>query len=326
MNTDPNRFLEKTKEILSKRAGNQCSSLYCQVPTSGPHTEDDQSVNVGEAAHIQGANPGSARYDPQMIPEARRSISNGIWLCRKCAKLIDNDEKKYTVSLLFKWKLEHEEKIRSQIESGGVEIEVRKNILNIFENESPSAKQIAIDKPEYWEYLLTIELLRSKLSEIKRRANDVTRGLELKPSRKIENENLLLWFHEKVEDYSAIAHLIVEVSNNDLYKAWGEPGEPGDEYMIKRSVDLIDNACKVLIDWDLEIRSTIVNEENEEVLTKMSGWTNEMLNKLDNMHIEMREVLLNKKKGHFIIKLDFETPKHFDELLKFVIEKTTKNT
>jgi hypothetical protein len=39
-----------------------------------------------------------------MSSENRKAITNGIWLCQNCAKLVDNDENRYTVDLLRRWK------------------------------------------------------------------------------------------------------------------------------------------------------------------------------------------------------------------------------
>jgi len=111
MARDPNEFLQKTKETLAKRAGQQCSNPGCRQSTSGPHAQDSRAVNIGEAAHIRGARPRSARYDPSMTPEQRRDISNGIWLCRTCAKLVDSDSSTYTVELLLAWKRHHEQSV-----------------------------------------------------------------------------------------------------------------------------------------------------------------------------------------------------------------------
>jgi len=38
----------------------------------------------------------------------RTSIDNAIWLCQSCAKLIDNDPAKYTVTVLVTWRLDAE--------------------------------------------------------------------------------------------------------------------------------------------------------------------------------------------------------------------------
>jgi DNA-directed RNA polymerase subunit M/transcription elongation factor TFIIS len=48
-----------------------------------------------------------------MTDEKRASISNGIWLCRECARKIDLDEMRYTVERLHGWKKAHEYYIAS---------------------------------------------------------------------------------------------------------------------------------------------------------------------------------------------------------------------
>jgi len=61
-------------------------------------------VNVGVAAHITAASPGGKRYDASLSPEHRKHPNNAIWLCQYCAKLIDSDELRFSVSVLHGWK------------------------------------------------------------------------------------------------------------------------------------------------------------------------------------------------------------------------------
>src|SRR5439155_241792 len=110
-------FPKPVVETLAKRVGNRCSNPGCRKRTSGPHTEDDKALNVGVAAHITAASPGGPRYDASLTQEERRSIGNGIWLCQSCAKLVDNDESRYTKLLLVKWKQDAEQDALREIES-----------------------------------------------------------------------------------------------------------------------------------------------------------------------------------------------------------------
>ena len=97
-------FYAKTKRILASRVGYRCSNPDCKKPTSGPAQEEDESVNIGVAAHITAAASRDLRYDDSLTPEQRGSTSNGIWLCQNCAKLIDSDIHRYNVELLRQWK------------------------------------------------------------------------------------------------------------------------------------------------------------------------------------------------------------------------------
>jgi hypothetical protein len=109
-------FSQRPKDILAQRASQWCSNPDCLNETSGPHSDATRAVNLGEAAHIRGANPDSPRYDRAMTDEQRRHISNGIWLCTGCAKEIDKDEKRFPVKLLLIWKATHEQ----WVQHGGI--------------------------------------------------------------------------------------------------------------------------------------------------------------------------------------------------------------
>jgi WD40 repeat protein len=101
--------------ILAKRAGHVCSNPSCCQPTSGPGKDENTAVNVGVAAHITAASPGGPRFEPSLSANERQSATNGIWVCQVCAKLIDNDEVRFTVALLRDWKERAEHNARDGI-------------------------------------------------------------------------------------------------------------------------------------------------------------------------------------------------------------------
>ena len=62
-------------------------------------------IDVGVAAHITAASVGGPRFDSALSDKDRIGAPNGIWLCQNCAKLIDSDVCRFTVSVLRGWKL-----------------------------------------------------------------------------------------------------------------------------------------------------------------------------------------------------------------------------
>ena len=96
-------FTELIKNKLATRVSYICSNPNCRKITIGPDSKKGIN-NIGVAAHICAAAPRGPKYDVNMTEQERKSIDNGIWLCQSCAKLIDSDENKYTVSLIKLWK------------------------------------------------------------------------------------------------------------------------------------------------------------------------------------------------------------------------------
>ncbi len=101
-------FTQRTKDTLAKRVGFLCSNPNCRNSTVGSNEIGAKSTMVGEAAHITAATKGGPRFDESMSREERKNIENGIWLCGKCATLIDKDPKKFSIDVLREWKTDAE--------------------------------------------------------------------------------------------------------------------------------------------------------------------------------------------------------------------------
>src|SRR4051812_1246686 len=102
-------FSPAVKVILAKRVGSRCSNPDCRQLTCGPQVDATKAVNVGVASHVTAASPGGPRYDASLTPEERAHPNNGVWLCQKCGKLVDNDATRYPEPLLREWKTRAEE-------------------------------------------------------------------------------------------------------------------------------------------------------------------------------------------------------------------------
>ena len=97
---------------MAARVRQACSNPDCRAATSGPKHDPHGAVNIGVAAHITAASAGGPRYDSSLTRAQRQHIDNGIWLCQNCAKLIDNDTKRFAAPILRAWKLVAEDYAR----------------------------------------------------------------------------------------------------------------------------------------------------------------------------------------------------------------------
>lgn len=141
-------FPFKVKELLARRVSYRCSNPNCRQPTSGPQKHPLKSVNVGVAAHITAASPDGPRYDRSITPEERKDVSNGIWLCQNCAKLIDDDLARYNVDKLHEWKETAEDTAKRELEGGSIDHQPEnQNAIAILKEINTRSNRIA-DEPQ----------------------------------------------------------------------------------------------------------------------------------------------------------------------------------
>lgn len=109
-------FSSQTKETIAKRAAYRCSYPDCNATLIGPGLEPDAVENIGECAHIYAAAGKGPRSNHNLCAEDLKKPENGIFLCSKHHKLIDENEgNKYPAETLMLYKQMHEHKISEEL-------------------------------------------------------------------------------------------------------------------------------------------------------------------------------------------------------------------
>lgn len=96
--------LPETLRELFLKSGNCCSYPDCQRLMMS-----EDGVFIGQICHIEAAEEGGERFNPNQSNEVRRSFSNLMLMCYDHHK-ITNDVTKYTVEVLLQMKAVHETK------------------------------------------------------------------------------------------------------------------------------------------------------------------------------------------------------------------------
>lgn len=124
-------YREGAKQALFALAGRTCYYPDCRQPVV-VFVEGIPVSNV-HIAHIRGAAPGSARYDPSMRDEERASFDNLLLLCKPHHDLVDRlrpDD--FSVDLLQDWKRQREGKELAALSGLGDMTETR--LAELLEN------------------------------------------------------------------------------------------------------------------------------------------------------------------------------------------------
>lgn len=315
MSTHSPDFSQATKDKLCKRAASVCSNPGCRQLTTGPHTEPNKVVNVGEAAHIKGARVGAKRFDPEMNNVARSEITNGIWLCSKCAKEIDSDELEYSTEVLYTWKRQHEEMIKSGVNGSGWVTLANDKRLRQFQDETDSVQQIILDRPTNWRWLLLVEMLGSKLGKVKKEYEALKNNITYQSSKYLPKVEVVHWLEVKTTDLSNIVHMFDELINLELARAIAS-SNAGE---IKYVTDKILEASQGLLEWDKDIRFTIFPSEITSLKEKMLGWGEVYVNEVFRIKEELSKILEQEDYSKpFLIQLVFEPPKELHNIIPYI--------
>ena len=103
------RYSDLTIKKLYSRAGNICSHPDCNQQLIA-----DDGTNLSDISHIEGGEPGSPRYNPELTLEQLNDYKNLIVLCKIHNKIIDSNEKTYTVEHLKEMKKKHEDSMKDK--------------------------------------------------------------------------------------------------------------------------------------------------------------------------------------------------------------------
>jgi len=261
-------FSSKDIETLSKRAALKCSNPECNKLTIGPNSDPSKVTNIGEAAHIFGSRPGSARFDVAMSEQERATISNSIWLCRDCHGLIDRDPTRYPASLLLVWKERHESRNLNEIglSNESIRLEIYEQEIAGLKDIPAFSRQLIRDRPMHWEHMLTAELLDFYLKPVLTKADDLKRGVYTKPMTRIPDREISEWIDQKRRELrSAVA-----TANNlflPIVESWGTPDQPSDPSKIAHYCKLYGDCAQRLADIAEDSKFTNFSAVLEEIST-----------------------------------------------------------
>ena len=194
-----------TIKRLYALSGNQCAFPDCDVTFVSP----EDGTNISNICHIEAAEEGGERYNPNSNDTERKSFENLILLCPNHHKITDNVNI-YTVDVLRKMKQEHEDKIRKLLSEKDV-LNKHNSALNhvinivgktIFETEQNTEPQSAPNPDEKITYnnVIRYKPIIQAYSAYQGKLNKIYEEIEKQGSFKKDNllRNInLLYLKEK---------------------------------------------------------------------------------------------------------------------------------
>ncbi len=256
-----------------------------------------------------------------MTSTERSVITNGIWLCCTCAKLIDSDPDSFTVDVLHVWKRTHEGRRAAAL---GLDIRIRienERLTTLFRRESPAALQIALDRPEYWEHLLFIELARSKLRVIRNGLDDLRDDVVVLPKLRLEVTELPQWVAIRTEELGSFIDVLRNIVEDRIARSGGPDGHLGDPEAILRAANLLDRACEGLLGWEREVARTVFPQAFEDLRSQMRGWTHGFFSEMEKIPSAMSVPIEHRVAGQHTIVIAFHAPSNMENVGKEFVRR-----
>ena len=143
--------------------------------------------------------------------------------------------------------------------------------------------ELAVEKPDAWEYLLFAAALKDNLDKLDDLRYDLKYGITFKNAILYDEPKEIIDFIQmKCGELSNRINLLNGIINNAFQEAIGEPGTPGNaEYIIYVAEKLVD-VYKSVHEWSLEFRNIIVPEEFQNLLLCASKFSQSVIEDIEN--------------------------------------------
>jgi hypothetical protein len=258
-----------------------------------------------------------------MISANRSAISNAIWLCATCHKIVDDDPVRYPAGLLFEWQRQHEHRIAGQVGKAAAEARERyeKRHLEDFGRISYLAERLITEKENFWEHRLTAEVLRFELAPVLQRWGALERKLYLKPRSRIPKDEFLPWLSSRICEIRSICDAFSSLINGEFSRAWGEPGVQGSEADIISTCRLYREMCESALLWEETVRFISVDEIFTEVQALFIGRAGGIIDEAAKLPTFLSQALAGTPSGNHHLNLTISLPEGWVDAVEVAFEQ-----
>jgi hypothetical protein len=212
---------------------------------------------------------------------------------------------------------------------GKVAAEVRqryeKRHLEEFGRLSYLAERLIVEKGDYWEYLLTAEVLRYEISPVVRRWSALKRGLYVKSFIRIEKEDSFAWLSDKLHELDGIVDAFGELTNVEFKRSWGEPGVAGNDVDIVTTCRLFGEVCASVLAWEESVRFTRVDECFTEVRDLYVGVAGTFLDRAEKIPKFLTETIAPKPtSGSYVLELTIQLPDGWSDAVNEAMKRAKR--
>lgn len=170
-------------------------------------------------------------------------------------------------------------------------------------NLSPKCLEISMTKPDGWEYLLFVQLLKEGIDYNQDKRHDITYGVSFGQIIKLENtEDVGKFIQIKMHEAMNSIQSITSLMNDGLLKAFGEPDVPGSLNHITYVTNNIVKGYCCLLDWCLEFNRVSTDKDFDKLISITSTMAMNAIKEIEeyagNSYKKINDIFNNPDKHH----------------------------
>lgn len=172
------------------------------------------------------------------------------------------------------------------------------------QDESIKARRIVLDRPEYWEFDLAIELFINKLKPINNSYFELQNNIIVQQKRNIDYKETFKFIRSTLESYQSFIEQF-KLCLEELTTAFGPPGIAGNALEIKKAIDHTIAVCKATIALEFEINSLSMPTGLEEIKPLMKGWSKSVIEAVASFPDQLHNMVRSAKNGEKVTPINF---------------------
>ncbi|MEE9442553.1 MAG: DUF4062 domain-containing protein [candidate division Zixibacteria bacterium] len=160
-------------------------------------------------------------------------------------------------------------KVRNRL--GGTELP------EYFHKLTSKSLQLALEKPDAWEYRL---FFQSFIDEVEKRGDlfrEYSANLKIETSEFVKSEEAVDWMQTRLHELKGISSSAEGLINEHVQKAFGKPGEPGNEEGILWVSSMLGKILEKTIKWAMRINCAHVESPFDSLVPKLAKFVEDMI-------------------------------------------------
>ncbi len=144
----------------------------------------------------------------------------------------------------------------------------------------PRSLRLPLEKPPLWEYLLLFQVWQERVDKLSREVEDYRARFTVGISEDVGPEAASDWLETRMHELQNLARTFARLINNEVPKALGRPGEPGDAVRILWAARKFGEILEFALKWSQRVRCARVRAPFEEPAGIVSEFTDDLVDQL----------------------------------------------